>query len=146
MKYDTATPHTAAYVIMRQQGKLAFVLRQNTQWMNGYYGLPSGKIEKGESAVQAAIREAKEEVGVTITPDQLQHVLTGDRHDEIDWIDICFEASGWEGEPYNAEPHIHSELSWLDPDDLPENIIPSVRFYIEQIQAGKTYSTYGWPE
>jgi 8-oxo-dGTP pyrophosphatase MutT (NUDIX family) len=144
MKYDTATPYTAAYVIMRRQGKVAFVLRQNTDWMNGYYGLPSGKIEKGESAMRAAIREAKEEVGVTITPDQLRHILTGDRHDEIDWMDICFEASGWAGEPYNAEPHMHSELSWLNPDDLPENVIPSVRFYIEQIKTGATYAEYGW--
>ena len=47
--YDTATPYLASFVIIRKEGKIAFVLRTNTGWMNGYYGLPSGKVEKVES-------------------------------------------------------------------------------------------------
>lgn len=143
-KFNTATPYTAVFVIFRRNdGRVAFVLRSGTAWMNGYYGMPSGKIEKGEPALLAAIREAKEEIGVEIKPENLRHVLTGDRHDDIDWIDIWFEADQWEGEPHNAEPHMHSELAWLDPNDLPENVIPSVRFYLEQIQKGETFAEYG---
>lgn len=145
-KYNTATPYTAAYIILRKGNKIAFLLRENTAWMNGYYGLPSGKIEKGESALQAAIREAKEEIGVTITAGQLKYIFTGDRHDKIDWIDLCFEATGWEGEPHNAEPHVHGEFVWLDPNDLPDNVVPYVRFYVEQIQASNKYAAYGWQE
>lgn len=146
MKYDTATPYTASYVILKKDGKVAFVLRQNTNWMNGHYGLPSGKIEKGEAAVAAAVREVQEEVGVTIKSQDLILILTGDRHEEIDWVDFVFEARQWEGKPYNAEPHMHAELAWLDPHNLPKNVIPSVRFYLEQIQAGRNYAPYGWHE
>jgi hypothetical protein len=66
------------------------------------------------------------------------------RHAEDDWVDVIFEATQWEGELYNAEPHMHSELVWLDTDNLPENVIPAVRFYLEQIKAGATYAEYGW--
>ncbi|HEX7633349.1 MAG TPA: NUDIX domain-containing protein [Candidatus Saccharimonadales bacterium] len=144
MKYDTATPFTAVYVIFRREGKIAFLLRENTDWMNGYYTVAAGKVEKNEPILQAAVREIKEEVGVTVKPENLKFLLVGDRHDEVDWIDFWFEATDWEGELHNAEPHVHKELVWFDPHNLPENIVPSVRFYLEQIDAGKQFAAYGW--
>jgi len=38
----------------------------------------------------------------------------------------------------------YSELAWLDVNNLPENVIPSVKFVIENIAAGKQFSEYGW--
>jgi 8-oxo-dGTP pyrophosphatase MutT (NUDIX family) len=151
MKYHAASPYMASFVIFRKSGKIAFLLRQNTSWMNGKYGLPAGKVEPGESATQAAIREAKEETGVSVKPQNLKHQLTvyrtgstaeGDRP----WIDIIFEAESWQGELHNAEPHKHGELIWLDPDNLPSNLTPYVNFFFAQITAGKHYAEYGWEE
>lgn len=148
MKYDTATPYTASYVLLRCEGKLAFVLRSGTTWMNGYYGLPSGKVEVGESFVAAAIREAKEEVGIDIRVDNVKHVLTmhrkgGDENDNV-WVDVYFIAHNWSGEPYNAEPDKHSELVWFDESALPKNVIPSVTVALHAIKDGQFYSEYGW--
>ncbi len=145
-KYDTATPYLASYVVLRGvDGKVAFVLRSNTKWMDGHWGLLAGKVEKGESFTECAIREAKEEGGVTIAPDQLTLKLMAHRHsDDSDWVDAVFEASAWQGEAYNAEPHMHSELSWFDLHTMPENMIPAVRVYLAGIEAGKTYLEYGW--
>ena len=148
MKYDTATPYIASYVILRKQGKAAFVMRSNTSWMNNHYGLPSGKVEKGERYLAAAVREAKEEVGVDVEENDLRHVLTVHRiktaePDGADnWVDVYFEAETYKGEPYNAEPDIHSSLEWLDPANLPDNVIPAVRQAMEDIALGKTYSEY----
>jgi 8-oxo-dGTP diphosphatase len=148
MSFDTARPYIASYMILRRDGKIAFVLRQNTAWMNGYYGLPAGKVEHNESFTSAAMREAKEEAGVEVRNTGIKHALTVHRNDpESDvhfWVDVYFEVVDWEGEPHNAEPHMHAELTWLDPNNLPENIIPGVKFAIEQIQAGTTYAEYGW--
>jgi isopentenyldiphosphate isomerase len=36
----------------------------------------AGHISAGESAIDAAIREAEEELGIAIVPDELQHVAT----------------------------------------------------------------------
>lgn len=145
MMYDTASPYIASFVIFRKDNKIAFVLRENTKWMNGYYGLPSGKIEKNESATQAAIREAKEEVGVDLAAENLHPVLVMHRRSEdSEWVDFMYEAESWEGELVNAEPHMHAELTWLDPKNLPENVIPPVRAAIEAIENGQTYAEFGW--
>ena len=143
--YDSATPYIASFVILKQAGKTAFVLRANTRWMNGYYGLPSGKVEPGETYTQAAVREAKEEAGVDIEPQNLVFVHAAHRHGkDSEWVDIYFEATQWQGKPYNAEPHKSSELAWLDSLALPNNTVPTVRAALMAIQSGQLYSEHGW--
>lgn len=146
MSYDTAKPYIASYVIVHKNGKIASVLRSNTGWMDGFYGLPAGKVEKDEQFSTAAIREALEEVGIKVAPNDLKFIHVMHRRAETDWVDIFFQAAKWEGEPTNAEPDVHSEVAWLDLNDLPENVIPAVRYALEQIEAGKTYSEFGWDE
>jgi 8-oxo-dGTP diphosphatase len=145
MKYDIATPYVAVYTVFRKDNKIAFLLRENTTWMNGHYGLPGGKVEEQESILLATVREAKEEAGVTIEPKNLKLILTGHRHHkDSDWVDAVFEVTTWQGTIHNAEPHVHGELAWFDPDDLPQNIVPYTRDYVEQIQAGNNYAEWGW--
>jgi len=149
MSYNTAHPHIASYVIIRNdKNQIAFVLRANTSWMNDHYGLPSGKVEEDESYIQGAVREAEEEVGIKIKAEDLKHIITIHRYEKsshaADWVDVYFETAKWRGEPFNAEPKVHSKLAWLDPQNLPKNVIPSVKFALEQIEAGNNYAEYGW--
>lgn len=144
MSYDTATPYIASYVLLRKGNKLAFVLRKNTGWMDGKYGLPAGKVEKDERYTAAAVREAEEEAGVKIKEKDLKFVHISHRRAETDWVDVIFEATKWEGEPYNAEPEVHEKLEWIDLDELPENVISAIRFFLNKIKEGQIYSEYGW--
>ncbi len=145
MSFDTASPYLAVYLYMKRGDTCLFVKRANTSWMDGYYGFPAGKVEKDEPSLQAAIREAREEVGVDITESDLKHVLTTHRKSpDMDWIDIVFEVTSWKGEPYNAEPHMHSEIAWLKIEDLPENIVPNNRYLLEQLLIGNSYAEFGW--
>lgn len=150
MSYDTARPYAAAFVLLRRDdGKAAFLLRSGTDWMNGHYGLPAGKVEKDESFLAAAIRETREEVGIILKPENTRHAMTCYRRAEDDtlaWIDVVFEADIWEGEVVNAEPDKHSEVTWFSLDNLPENTVPAVRFILDHIRAGENYCEYGWPD
>lgn len=150
MSYDTQRPHIASYLIFRRDNKIAFLLRSFTDWMNNMYGLPAGKVEAQESFVSGAIREAYEEVGIKLVPEQLKPVLTMHRFEQGDhapeWVDMFFEVDAWEGELMNAEPDKHARLDWLDPKNLPENVIPSLAAVIEAIEAGEGYLEYGWED
>lgn len=145
--YNSATPYIASFLILRKGDKIAFVLRKNTEYMDGYYGLPAGKVENNENFSTAAIREGLEETGVTIKLDDIKHVHTTHRKSEDSgWVDVYFETHNWIGEPYNAEPHKSSKLTWLAFTALPDNIVPPVLAALEAIQEGIKYSEYGWED
>lgn len=145
MNHDIFRSRIATMILFQNEGKVALLLRKNTAWMDNYYGLPGGKVEKDESLTQAAIRESKEETGVDISAKDLKHLLTLYRQaDDGTWLDIIFEAKKWQGKLINAEPHKHSELIWADPDNLPVNTIPSTVFYLKSIKNGTNYAEYGW--
>lgn len=148
IEYDTARPYTAAFVLIERDGKYLFVLRGHTTWMNNHYGLPSGKVEKREGFVAAAVREVKEEVGVTVRPENLEFAVTTWRRDarddpDMEWMDVMFVAKRWEGEPYNAEPHMHDEIAWFGLDELPENTLPHIRTMLETYRRGEHYMELG---
>jgi ADP-ribose pyrophosphatase YjhB (NUDIX family) len=148
---EVARPYVACFSILRRGNKIAMVLRKNTGYMDGYYGLPAGKGEWFETFTTGASREAKEEAGVDIALEDLRFVHMVHRHAEdrstkkyMDWVDVYFEADTWVGEPFNAEEHKSERLDWLNVDDLPENIVPPVRDALLHIKNGKAYSEYGW--
>ncbi len=43
---------------------------------NNHYNLPKGMIDEGETPLEAAIRECREETGLVFTPDQLEIIGT----------------------------------------------------------------------
>lgn len=82
----------AAYLIIRQDDKVLLIRRANTGYYDGMYALPAGHVDGNEPAHRAAIREAKEEVGVTIHEEDLRfvHVMhrvaeEGD-HERVDFF------------------------------------------------------------
>jgi 8-oxo-dGTP diphosphatase len=142
----TARPHIASYIIFRKNNSVALLLRANTSWMKGHYGLPAGKVEENESFVDCALREAEEEVGVKINKTDLVfvHVMHRKSDEGMYWVDTFFEAKRWPAELFNAEPEIHGELAWFALGKPPKNIVPNVRYALEQIEKGSAYSEYGW--
>ncbi len=125
-------------------------MRSGTGWMDGFYGLPSGKTEHNESYISCAIREAKEEIGVEVKPEDIVHAITVHRFSvekdksNMIWADVYFEVKKWSGDVFNAEPDKHSELVWLDANNLPENVIPAVSAALEVWSKGDSYLEHGW--
>ncbi|HET7320838.1 MAG TPA: NUDIX domain-containing protein [Candidatus Saccharimonadales bacterium] len=137
----------AAYIILRKEGKVLLIRRANTGYLDGYYSLPSGHIDGHETAIQAAAREAKEEVGVTIQVKDLGFVHVIHRvaeEKDHERVDFFFEADTWEGEPTNCEPDKCDDLQWFFIDDLPVKTSPVVKQALHCVAEGKQYSDLGF--
>lgn len=137
----------AAYVLLERDGQILMARRYNTGYADGQYQMPSGHIEKDEYPVEAAIREAKEEVGVDIAPEDLVCVHASYRINQLtqagDYVDFFFKASRWSGEPRNAEPEKCDEIIWVPIDTLPENTVPVIKEVIWYIVKGLPFSQIG---
>ena len=87
----------STYLILRKEDQVLCLLRKNTGYMDGYYGLIAGHIEENESATEGMIREAYEEAGIHVQEDNLKVVHILHRKSERLNIDIYFECSKWDG-------------------------------------------------
>ncbi len=119
----------AAYVALRRGDQVLLLLRAGTGYMDGFWAVPAGHVEKDESVLAAAIREVREEVGVEIDPADLTPVTaihrTGGNGLPIDErVDFFFTATRWTGEPRLMEPGKASGLGWFSLDELPDPVVP----------------------
>ena len=72
MQYEKSC---GAVVFTRVNGEIRYVLAQN---LEGYYGFPKGHMEAGETETETALREIREEVG--LSPRLIDGFRTCDEH------------------------------------------------------------------
>lgn len=136
----TVAVHLIAQVLLeRPDGRILLARRSGVSYGDGRWGTPGGHAAAGESLVAAAIREAREEIGVGLGPADLhavgvQHYLDGD----LQGLDVFFRARRWAGEPRPVAEC--SEVGWFFPDDLPADALdwlgPVLRRFLVQPGAG----------
>ncbi len=80
----------------------------------GYYDIPGGKIEEGESPKQTAIREMKEETGIEIQNLKYKGIMTIEYPNRM-FIFDTFISKEYEGEPQEFE---ENTSEWIDIDEL----------------------------
>ncbi|ACO46545.1 NUDIX domain-containing protein [Deinococcus deserti] len=110
-------------VVQDPVGRVLLGRRSGVTYAEGLWGLPGGRVERGEALAQAAVREAAEEVGLRVDPGQLEP-LGAARYDlgEAHGVDFLFLTRTWEGEPAPLENT--SEVGWFHPGALPPESLP----------------------
>ena len=143
----------AAYVFLLRDGaaglEVLLQLRQHTGYMDGHWAAAAaGHVERGETAYDAARREAAEEIDVREVDLRFATSMQRTRHaDPIDErIDFFFSARSWSGEPRIVEPEKAAELGWFRLDALPDPVVPHELTVLDALRTGTTtaYSTFGF--
>ncbi len=141
------TLRAAVYLLLIKDKKVLLLRRRNTGWADGNYGLISGHLDGNETVIEAMVREAHEEAGITIYPHDLQVTHVMHRNAEVgEYVDFFLVAKAWKGNPQNTEPEKCDDMQWFPLDELPKNIISSVKQAIEQYSSGQIFSEYGWKD
>jgi len=140
------------FLLLIENGKILLSRRYQTGYEDGNYGLPAGHGEEGETMREGVIREALEEIGITIKPEDLTFVLTQHRwspdsknpNNSHARIGFYFTPTKYTGTPGNAEPDKCDDLQFFPLTSLPSNMVPHVRAVIEAYQNGDSYNEFNW--
>jgi len=140
-------PHyyVATNVLIEKDGKILLSLRQNTGWADGQMTIPGGHTEDSESVITAAIREAKEELGINLKASDLTYLCTENKSTQRSYLSVVFIAKT-DQTPTNTEPDKCKELVWAEPNDLPENVTPNFKQIIEKAYLGNEKYLEFFPE
>lgn len=126
MKKDREKFLSSIYLIIKNdEGKILLQRREDTKLWLGYLALPAGHIDVGENAYDALIREAKEELDIDISIDNIIDTFVVNRRNKslLPYYDIYFEIGKYNGTIKINEPNKCSELVWTDLDKLPNDMI-----------------------
>lgn len=129
-------------IIMRKRNEVREILlskRKNTDYKDGEYELPGGHLEKDEDIFDSMIREAREELNISLERNDLEilhimHHYTGNR------INFIFVTEKVDIVPEIGEPEKCEELRWVDINNLPNNTMEKVKIIVQKIVSGELYS------
>ncbi|WP_232291815.1 NUDIX domain-containing protein [Frankia sp. QA3] len=134
------------FLLLVRDDQVLLALRAGTGFADGWWNLPSGKLEQDEDAASALVREAREETGLVL--DRARLTLTATVHSRnhrgIARLGLFFRPASWPGEPVNAEPHKCAGIAWFPLGALPARTYASSRTGIELFRRGENFAAVGW--
>ena len=141
----------ASYVYLLRDGaggpEVLLQLRRGTGYMDEHWAAAAaGHVERGETAYDAARREAREELGIEAVELVFETTMHRTAHGEPvdERVDFFFTARAWAGEPTIVEPEKCAELRWCRLDELPEPVVPHERVALEHLGTDARYLTHGF--
>lgn len=144
---DRFTSIIDVHVVLRRAGQILLLRRAGDVYASGQLCLPSGHLEDGENILEAAVRETREETGITLDPATMRLTLSiHQRHPASTHtrIGFAFQPSHWDGEPVIGEPAKCSQLLWAAPASLPADTVEYTAAIIRAVEHGITFALNGW--
>jgi len=113
------------HAVLWRDAEILLLRRARTGYLDGWYALPGGHLERGEGVVDAVVRECREETGLELDPRNVKALavlpyLT----DGQQGVNLLFTCRTFAGEARLAEPERFDDLRWCRSDGLPERTVP----------------------
>lgn len=114
--YENPVPATC--VVLTDNKSRVLLVKRNTEPKIGYWCLPGGFMETGETPEEAALRELCEETGLAGKIDMLLGIIAnaGRIYDTI--LMMGFLVRSFSGTPAAGDDA--EEVGWFEPDRLPD--------------------------
>ncbi|MFG2907372.1 phosphotransferase [Kitasatospora sp. NPDC048286] len=137
------------HLILRRDGatgpEVLLSRRAGQVYASGLLHLPSGHLDgPHEDAVQALIREAKEETGVTIDPADVRHAVTVHHRNPAGSarIGLFFEVRHWHGKPRTMEPAVCDAMDFYPLANLPSPMVAYCRAGLDAYRESRPFAVH----
>lgn len=133
----TWEPNMVANLVFLTRGEDVLLIHKKTGLGAGKINGPGGKLEPGETAIEAAVREVEEEL--LITPTGLEEM--GELHfDFVDGLRLhctVFRGTGFEGTPTETR---EAKPEWFPIAEIPlDRMWADDRYWLPDMLAGKKF-------
>ena len=132
-------PTAGAVCYIRQNGRVLLQLKADGRFGGGWWNAPGGKLDGGETAEEAIMREVREETSLSVADLREHGTLTfyfGDTA-EPDYLVHVFSTSHFTGEPRDSE---EGRLQWFDEAALPyDQMWPDDKIWLPDLLAGRSF-------
>ena len=121
--------------------------RQNTGYADGLWDVAvSGHLEEGESLAMAVVREAGEELGITVRREDLRLVTVTHKYAPQGgkgYLNHYFVCGAFTGTPRVSEPDKCAGVEWFDREALPvADMVPDRMRAIRNYEQSVFYSEW----
>lgn len=110
-----------AIFLERDDKQILFLHRSDNKSQGNSWGIPGGKVEKGQTPLEAVLRELKEETGIVLSPDVVKELdkvyITNTVRNKFSYVYHMFWASYNGSRGITINPEEHKGFTWVTPKD-----------------------------
>lgn len=130
-------------IIVRKDGKIALIRQFRSTTGQTYIEIPAGIINEGETEVEAAVRETREESGLLVRDVRVlvkgPSLLDPSKSDENYGVAVA-DVYGQKAQALDADEQIDSDIIWMDESEvfcrLKKQMYEGIPFYNELLMSG----------
>jgi len=108
-----------AGLVFDDRGRVLIAQRPAGKALAGRWEFPGGKVDAGESAAAALMRELLEETGIRAGAAERVMLYAASYPDRVIWLDV-WKVRDWSGEPQGLDGQA---LAWVLPSQLHQHDI-----------------------
>ena len=105
-----------------KQGDSVLMFRRTDGFFNhgdGWWIVPAGHIEQGETAIESVVREAKEELDIDVAPEDVEFAhIVSNLASKTECFDFFFVIKKYSGQLRNCEGDKCAEMRFISPEEL----------------------------
>jgi len=130
-------------IVLKTVGDTTYIMLHQRKSSHGkdYWGSGGGHLELGESLMEGALRELREEAGDSLQVKDVKFlgVMNFTELKPKHYVDVSFVATWTSGEPTNNAPRETTDWQWFQLDKLPTPLFPPVKKYLEMLKTGQVF-------